>query len=385
MVAYDIQTVTENFYAEGVLIHNCYVAHGTRGYRATGLPTVDPAYPDKMRKNMQKVMVSGAGYMTSFTEPFQRLEGTYHITQRLTQMFMDEGLPFFYCTRLLPPDWAIEALTQNPYNYIQWSVNTSNQDLYKRLSPGAARLEDILTTASELNGYGVYTSFQVNPVLAGIVTLEELLILVDLAAEAKVNHLIFKFAEQVYSNRGLLMDRMHSTRLPEGRVAEFDRLLNQTIGGVYTIQQDVRLEWLDELLKRTRERGVTMSTCYEYYDDGHAGANYGPYILTSRGGCHGQSIPMYFRPESGAPFEPLPGCFESGCLYCEEYGTAVCGNALMLSATKLEFKDLRSVQLKGEDINWHLPGSAPSPDYVAEYDNWYPGKKTFAEYYDMRP
>lgn len=337
----------------------CYVDHGTRGYRSTGLPTVNPGYPDAMRKQVAQLQVSGAAYISSFTEPFHHLENTHNVTQRLSQVFVDEGLPIFYLTRRSVPQWAIDNLLQNPYSYMQWSINTSSPSVYRHLSPGAIKLDKWLEEVENMHRQGIFVSIQCNPILPGIVDLYDIKNLVEVGAQAGVNHFIFKFAEQVYNNRKMLLDRL--ANVPG--VDEFERMLNQTIGGVYTIQQDVRLEWLTELLTTTRANGVTMSTCYEYYDDGGAGANLAPYVTTSDQ-CHGRGIPVYYRPEPGAPFQPLPGCYRKGCLYCEEYGTHACGNEKLMEASALEYKDLRGIQLVGDYRNWHLEDSCARPESV---------------------
>ncbi|GAG21422.1 unnamed protein product, partial [marine sediment metagenome] len=254
---------------------------------------------------MAKMMVSGAGYITSFTEPFHPLEDTYHITQRLSQAFVDEGLPLLYCTRKLPPDWAVDALLENPYSYIQWSVNTINPADCKRMSPGTADLQDILDWVEFLTGEGVYTSFQCNPVHPGITSLSELIGLVNVAADAGLDHIIFKFVEQVSNNRKVIVERLRQRKFPSKKVDTFDALFNQVIGGVYTVQQDVRIEWLSVLLEETRAAGVSMSLCYEYYDNGKAGANLAPWFTTADQ-CHGRGVPVYYRPEPGAPFQPFP-------------------------------------------------------------------------------
>lgn len=355
----------------------CYVAHGTRGYRATGIATVTPNYPDQMRKALSKMMIAAPAYITSFTEPFQPLEDRYHITQRLSQVFIDEGLPLFYLTRLIPPEWAVEAILKNPYSYMQWSINTPNERHRRMMSPGTAKLDDVWAAMERLSDLGIFISVQVNPILAGITTLDELVELVNLIADHGGHHVIFKFAEQVYSNRKLLLERL--SKLPN--VDKFDKLLNQTIGGVYTIQQDVRLEWLNVLLEETRNIGITMSTCYEYYDNGKAGANYAPYVSTSDN-CHGRGIPIFYRPEVGAKFRPLPGCSKIGCLYCAEYGTRACGNETLLQAKALEFKDYKSIKLVGDERNWDLPGSCLRPDVITSMDGVNPGFKTHAELWD---
>lgn len=361
----------------------CYVLGGTRGYRATGIATVNPNYPEYMRKKIEQMYIIPPAYMSSFTEPFQLLEKRYHVVQRLTQVFVDNGSPFFYLSRKIPPDWAVDLLQSNPYNYMQFSVNDSRTSVYKKLSPGSYTIEDVLETVSDLTSKGIYTSFQCNPVLPGITPIEVIVDLIHLSAQAGLKHIIFKFAEQVFNNRQLLLNRLVGGRVPN--VDKFDALFHQTIGGVYTVNQDVRVEWLNVFLEETRRAGITMSLCYEYYADGKAGTSLAPYFTTSRGGCHGQTVPMFYRNDLTSKFRPLPGCFESGCLYCAEYGTHACHNDRLLEAPMLTYKDYKTIKLTVDRNNWKLPKSSPAPSKITgnQYDYWYPEQMTFAEYYGM--
>lgn len=342
---------------------HCYINNGTRGYRATGLPVVHTKYPDAMRAWVRKLMVSGAAYITSFSEPFHPLEDEYAITQDLTQVFVDEGLPIFYLSRMMPPDWAVDALLQNPYSYMQWSILTSNADHHRRMCPGAFELEDVLEMMQVMSDLGIFISVQINPIMAGVTTLEDIVKLVRLVSLFGGHHVIFKFVEQVANNRQIIVDRMRQRGLPNADY--FDSIFNQVIGGVYTIQQDIRLEWLKILLEETRKAKISMSLCYEYYDNGLAGANLAPWFTTADQ-CHGRGVPLYFRPEPGAPFEPLPGCYRKGCLYCEDYGTAACDNEQLLAATALEYKALRSIQIQGDQDDWGLLESCLDPEACRE-------------------
>lgn len=357
----------------------CYINNGSRGYKSTGLPTVDPAYPEKYKKQFDKLMVAGAGYMSSFTEVFQILEDEYHVTERLTKVFTDAKLPIFYCTRRLPPDWAIDALAENPYSYIQWSVNTGDPKEYKKLSPGAARWEDIMEYVARLSERGVYTSFQCNPINAGITTLESLFHLIEVAADAGLDHIIFKFTEQVANNRKLIVDRLVERHFDQKAVNRFDSWFSQVIGGVYTIRQDIRISWLRELLAKTREEGISQSLCYEYYDDGKAGSNMAPWFTTSDQ-CHGRGIPIHYREKPGGEFKPFP-CYRKGCLYCEQAGTMACDNDTLLEARALQYKDLREIILvEPEDgWDWSIPESCEHPSKVRYADACNPNLVTDAE------
>lgn len=358
----------------------CYVDHGTRGYRATGLPTVSPTYPDQMKKQLANMMITGPAYMSSFTEPFHELEKKYHNVERLTDIFIEENVPFFYLSRKIPPDWAIDALQASPYSYMQWSVNTSKTEVYRKLSPGSYTIEDWLKSVEKMAKQGIYISIQVNPVLPGIVTLDDLKDLIKLGAEAGVDHFIFKFAEQVFNNRKMLIDRLAGRKL--AGVDLFDSLLTQRIGGVYTVEQDTRITWLNELLTATRSNDVTMSTCYEYYDNGKAGASLAPWYTTSDQ-CHGRGVPVHYRPEPGAKFRPLPGCFRKGCLYCEDYGTKACGNETLLQAKMLTYKDFKEIRLEGNKADWKMDDSCTSPKNTNKFVARNPELLTDAELYDM--
>lgn len=359
----------------------CYISGGIRGYRATGLPTVSPRYPDVMAKRIKQMMISGAFYISSFAEPFQKLEDTYHITQRLTDVLVEENLPFFYLSRRIPPDWAIEALQANPYSYMQWSINTSNSQLYKRLSPGSYTIPEVMRTMNLMARKGIYISIQCNPVLPGIIKLEEILDLVQLIADNGGRHIIVKFEEEVTGTRSMMLARLRRAGL-EG-VEAFESMLNQLIGGVYTIQQEIRVDWLNTILNKTRECGITMATCYEYYDDGGPGSNMAPYFTTSDQ-CHGRGIPLHFRPGEGLPFEPLPGCYRKGCLYCEEHGTHACGNEVLQSAKALRYADYKSIHLVGRPSLWRLEDSCARPRDVAESPACNPDYQTDMEYYDHK-
>ena len=109
---------------------------------------------------------------------------------------------------------------------------------------------------------------------------------------------------------------------------------------------------------------VYASTTYEYYDNGYAGENLAPYYTTADQ-CHGRGVPVYYRPEPGARFEPIPGCYRKGCLYCKEYGTHACKNAELLEAKALKYKDLRSIQVVGNERCWELPESCHAPEDVS--------------------
>ena len=357
----------------------CYVDHGTRGYRATGIPTVNPHYPEAYAKYLSKMYIAPAAYISSFTEPNQPIEDVYHVVQRLSEVLTAVGLPLFYLSRKLVPDWAFDFLQANPYSYMQWSINSSKTSVYKKLSPGSFTIEEVMGDMLRLSNAGIYVSVQCNPVLPGIVDLEDLKQLVRMVADNGGRHIIFKFAEQVYSNRKLLLGRLSG--IPGS--AEFEKMFTQSIGGVYTIAQDIRVAWLTELLAETRANGITMSTCYEYYANGAGGANLAPWFTTSDQ-CHGRGVPMFYRETLQEQFKPLPGCYRKGCLYCKDFGTHACQNSKLLEADALKYKDYKDIKLSGDDSLWDLPDSCARPTSIEKSRAANPNMVTDAELWGLK-
>ena len=359
----------------------CYVNFGMRGYKSTLLPTVNASYPDQIDKQLSKMTIAPIAYISSFTEPFHQLEEQYHVTQRLAEVLAKHKLPLFFLSRRIPPDWAEEALLNNSYSYMQWSINTSNQDDLRRLCPGGFSLAELLLAVERYSKLGIYTSFQINPVLPGITTLDEIIVLVRALAEAGGKHVIFKFCEIGPAERKLLLERLRAWKL-DG-VGEFEAILNEIIGHEYYVQQSLRVSWLKTLLSLTRSLGITMSLCYEYYRDGKAGGNLAPWFTTSDQ-CHGPAVPIFYRPEIGEDFQPLPGCYRKGCLYCEEHGTRACDNETLLQAKALEYKHYRDIKLVGQGERWSLPDSCP-PEHLAASRGKNPGLATDAELWGLFP
>ena len=329
----------------------CYVNNGLRGYRGQGVTTVDPDYPLKVLRQIKRMRTGSAFYISSFTEPFQPgIEAHYHNTQRTAAVAVGAGLPVFFLTRQTPPGWAVDVVRKNPFSYFQFSINTPRRDHWRRLSPRAAPLDDQVEAIRELSRKGVYISVQVNPIMSGVTTVEEVVTLIHELAQAGAHHLIFKHIEIVSPAAKQMVKKMH--RLFPDRGADFEALFSETIGSLRTIKEGYRKSALDRYLIETRAAGVTMGLCYEYEygrdESGkvvdRAGVSLGPKYTTGDQ-CHGRKVPMFSRPTVYQPFVRITVCDPGGCLYCADHHGGVdqvpCGTALLGEATALKPRDYR--------------------------------------------
>lgn len=326
----------------------CYVNSGIRGYRGSGLITVPVNYGEHVRRQLATMKTSAAGYFSSFTDPFLDLESVYHNTQRGAEQFVAQGLPIFFLSRKKYPDWAIELLMQNKYSYAQKSINTSDPDDWRLLSPGAIGLFDNMRDISRIRAQGVYVSIQCNPIIPGVTTHEQIERLIEMLAAAGANHMIVKFVEAGYSWAPAMVQRI-KRRFGEERGGEFERLFVDNMGGQRCVSEKYRIEGHKRYAAKAARCGLTYATCYEYgyqYNpDGSKlnsiGVNLGPQFMTSDQ-CHGHRVPMFTRQGTAQRFQEIEECPPSGCLTCaDETGQSKCGSPWLGEAKALRLVDLR--------------------------------------------
>jgi DNA repair photolyase len=323
----------------------CYINSGSRGYRGSGLITVPLDYGAHVRRQLSKMKFGAAGYFSSFTDPFLELEPLYHNAQAGATAFVDAGLPIFFLSRLAYPDWAVDLLRKNAYSYAQKSINTPDQDVWRKFSPGALPLADHFDEIRALRRAGIYVSIQVNPILPGVVTHEDVERLIEILGEAGANHVIVKFAEANHPWAPTFSERL-SRKFPGARADRFNELFTErSCGGQRTIAEWYRREGHQRYRAKATAMGMTYSLCYEYTrrKDGRW-VSMGPEFLTADQ-CHGHCVPIHVK--KGDRFEPLEVCPTSGCLRCgSERGEAPCGSEMLPQARAWTLRDFRRDPMK---------------------------------------
>lgn len=302
----------------------CYINSGKKGYRGSGLITVPLNYGEQIKKQLSNMRTSAAGYFSSFTDPFLPLEDIYHNTQNAATEFDRLGLPVFFLSRLRYPGWAFDLLQRNKYSYMQKSINTWDEEDWRKLSPRAATLAEHMDDIREARRRGIYVSIQVNPVVAGIVSHEDVERTFEMLAEAGANHVIVKFVEANYPDAPTMVELMKK-RFGANRAAEFALLFTENFGGNKTIHWEYRKEGHERYQRKATALGLTYATCYEY--DPETRRSVGR-IYTTADQCHGHRVPMFTRPNGDVPFKEVAACPPSGCLHCadENDGKPRCGS-----------------------------------------------------------
>lgn len=312
----------------------CYVNMGIRGYRSTKHITIAPSYTDQIRKQISRWYVAASFYITSFHEPFNMLEDVYHLTKQTAALATNLGLPVFFLSRLLYPEWAKELLTINPYSYAQKSINTSSELIHRRLSPGGPSLADHYRDISDLARRGVYVSIQVNPVFLGVVDPDDILTLIRQLARYGANHVIVKFVEVSLVNWRLLLDTVKA-RFGNEAMQRTENTLTEIQATHRTVPEQVRRQLHQLFMNEATRCGITYALCYEYDRSGQVSLGR-EYCTADQ--CHGKRVPVFYRTNLNQTFRPFEDCEPSGCLYCRE---KPCRHPALTQAKAMRDRDYR--------------------------------------------
>lgn len=330
----------------------CYVDNGIYGGRGSGLMNVPVNFGEYMSKQIDKMLQAAPFYLSPFTEPLlPGLESFYHNTENAMRAIDRAGLPMFVLTRAACPDFVFELVRKNPHSYMQFSLNTPHEEDWVKLSPGAASLTQHMDDIRRCRSEGIYVSIQINPVMAGITTHEDVELLMETLAEAGADHTIVKFVETSMPSAGAMVERT-AKRFGDNRAAAFRDLFTENCCGAQrTITEEYRREGHTRYSRQASRLGMTYATCYEYgRDPSHPTGwrSLGPEYKTTPN-CHGPSSVVYTRSraftDSGKPvaFHEVASCSPSGCLSCssDNGGQPRCGDLKMGRAIAKVFSDFR--------------------------------------------
>src|SRR5690606_38270877 len=128
---------------------------------------------------------------------------------------------------------------KNPHSYAQKSINTCDERDWQLLSPGAQPLLQHIQEIEKLKRRGIYVSIQVNPIVPGVTTINDIRKLFRMLAEVGTDHVIVKFVEANYSWAPAMIDRMVKRFGDRGR--DFAKLFTDNQGGERCVEESYRL------------------------------------------------------------------------------------------------------------------------------------------------
>ncbi len=175
---FDITTGTGDFIANGVVSHNCF-ARPTHEYL-----NLDPATDfdrviivkvnavERLRAELAPRRWQGDHIaMGTNTDPYQRAEGKYRLTQGIIDVLGEAGNPFSILTKgtlvLRDLDRLVEARRRTDVE-LCFSIGTLDDDVWRATEPGTPHPRKRVEAVAKLNDAGIPCGVLVAPILPGL-------------------------------------------------------------------------------------------------------------------------------------------------------------------------------------------------------------------------
>jgi DNA repair photolyase len=175
---YDITTGTGDFIANGVVSHNCF-ARPTHEYLNLDPSTdfdrvivVKVNAVDKLRAELAPRRWQGDHIaMGTNTDPYQRAEGKYRLTQGIIEVLGEARNPFSILTKgtlvLRDLDRLVEASRRTNVE-LCFSIGTLDEDVWRATEPGTPHPRKRVEAVARLNDAGIPCGVLVAPILPGL-------------------------------------------------------------------------------------------------------------------------------------------------------------------------------------------------------------------------
>jgi DNA repair photolyase len=109
-----------------------------------------------VKRQLDSLNVASCGYLSPVSDPFQKINDTYRLSEKIIKVFVDYNLPIEFITKMRIPQEAVSLLQRQKHSFGQVSILTLNERLRKIISPLGADTEELLNNFTRLKKAGVF-------------------------------------------------------------------------------------------------------------------------------------------------------------------------------------------------------------------------------------
>lgn len=289
------------------------------------------------------------------TDPFQTLEKTYHLSEKIIRVATEFGIPVEFITKKGSnvPDAVFKLIKSHPHehSFVQFTTMTCRNDVMRAISPTADRFGAQVKAITRAADHGIRTIVaRIDPVFPLITDARaDLAYIVESVKDAGATHIILSCVDIPRS----MQSKFYAFAEQFTDVDAFKKLYrnDQVIAGDLNANLDYRHKLFALGKEITTQNDLTFSLCMEFEKFRSNGKwhykGFNDQYMTSQA-CEGITIPLYVRKELTSTFQPfsdLSKC-DGNCLASAKHGTAspcqgVCGDEMFRNARGLKLKDYR--------------------------------------------
>jgi DNA repair photolyase len=175
---YDITTGTGDFIADGVVSHNCF-ARPTHDYLGLGVGVdfdskivVKINAVERLRAELKGSRWAGDPIaMGTNTDPYQRCEGKYHLTQGIVRVLGEASNPFSILTKstlILRDLPLLVAAAKRTDVHVNFSIGTLDEATWRATEPGTPHPRQRIEAVRRINEAGIPCGVLVAPIIPGM-------------------------------------------------------------------------------------------------------------------------------------------------------------------------------------------------------------------------
>ncbi|MCM8783919.1 MAG: hypothetical protein NC818_03995 [Candidatus Omnitrophica bacterium] len=262
-------------------------------------------------RQLDALNIASCGYLSPVTDPFQILEETYHLSERIIEEFIKRNIPIEFITKCKVPERVIDLIRTQKHSFGQISILTTKENLRKILAPGGADTIELFDNLKRLSKKGIFSVCRIDPIFPFITDeKKELSKVIERAIDAGARHIVASILDIPLRIKNFVFYKIKK-HFGSGISVEYNSLYKEKIGYL-NAKIDYRRKIFEFLRGFCDKKKVTFSLCMEYElkDNKIQGLN--QEFMSSKN-CEGIDIPLYVKKDKN--FEVLYDC-SGNCLNC---------------------------------------------------------------------
>jgi DNA repair photolyase len=313
----------------------CYTKGFQWGYfklfEETGIVTVCKDFHRQVAQQLDSLIVAACGYLSPVTDPFQKVNQRYKLSEKIIEEFIKRNLPIEFVTKGIIPEEVIQLLKKQKHSFGQVSILTSDKELHHYLSPLVPPLDKLFDNLKRLSQEGIFAVCRIDPIIPYVSDSKaELRALIERAADNGAQHIIASVLDIPFFAQKKIM--RYLSKFGYEVVYNSARLFTESLDGYYHAKLSYRRSLFSFLREECDKRKLTFALCMEFKQRHGQIIGLNKEFMSSEN-CEGLNIPLYLREDS--IFKPITSC-NGACLQCRK---AKCGiEELALGKKKYHYK-----------------------------------------------
>lgn len=306
----------------GIGCFYCY-ARALPGYfeifHQQGIIFVAENFDKTVAKQLDSLNVATCGYLSPVTDPFQALNEKYHLSEKITRVFVERNIPIEFITKAKIPDEVIRLIKQQKHSFGQVSILTVNEKLRKILAPNGATVDELFGNLERMAKENIHIVCRIDPIFPYLTDEKKNLTeIIERAKSSGARHIVTSILDLPLKIADDILDKIKEY-FGAGMKWDYRRLYTERIGYLNT-KIDYRKKIFTFLRELCDKKGLTFALCMEYElvqaignrQQATAIKGLNQEFMSSLN-CEGIDIPVYIR--KNGKFAPATDC-KGNCLNC---------------------------------------------------------------------